>query len=130
MGQCDSLQPAAGFMVNAFGPPGHGCLYWGSNQISGWVPVQERNGDIYLARIVSGDVVLIGKLNTQIDVFWGNRGGVHVGPLHVNDENIEFISKNQLVLYHGCPSTRMNHFRLGLSLEVALTMGHQRMWQK
>ena len=105
MGQCESLQPVAGLMVNAFGPPKHGCLYWGSNQISGWGPVQERNGVIYLARIVSGDVVLIGKLNTQKGEFRGNRGGLNVGPIHVNDKNIEFLSKDPACLLPWMPYT-------------------------
>ena len=94
MGQCESLQTAAGFMVNVFGPPRHDCLYWGSNQISGWVPVQERNGKIYLAPIVSADVVLVGKLNTQKGDFWGKNGGVKVGPINVNDKYIEILSKD------------------------------------
>ena len=117
MGQCEFLQPAAGFMVNAFGPPRHDCLYWGSNQKSGWASVQERNGKIYLARIVSGDVVLIGKLNTQRNVFWGNKGGVRVGPLHVNDKNIEFLSKDP-----ACPVPWMP-YKAGEPLPVGAVTG-------
>ena len=69
LGQCESLQQAAGFLVNAFGPPRHGCLLWGSRQKSGWVPIQERGEGLYLARIITSNMALVGKWSNAENVF-------------------------------------------------------------
>ena len=94
LGQCESLQQAAGYVVNAFGPPRHGCILWGSRQNSGWVPIQEKNGEIYVARIVYGDAVVIGKWNTGSELFRANMEGIKVGPINGIESDIEFLFKD------------------------------------
>ena len=94
LGQCESLQPASGVMVNAFGPPRHGCLHWGSRQEPGWVPIVEENGYNYVARTLSVDVLLIATFDTYSYALWGNRGGVAVGPVEETDQDIEFFAKD------------------------------------
>ena len=94
LGQCKSLQPDIGIMVNAFGPLRLGCLHWGSKQKPGWEPVQEQNRGLYVARSASGDAVLIGKLNTKQNKLRANSEGAVI----VTDQDIEI-----LLLDTACP---------------------------
>ena len=93
LGPCESLQPAAGVMVNALGAARHDCLHWGSRKKPGWISVQARNGAISVARRVSGNVVLIGKINNLDNKFRANSEGTVVvtGPIQVTDEDIEIL---------------------------------------
>ena len=93
-GQCEPLQPATGVLVQAFGPPRHGCLHWGSRQELGWVPIVEENGHNYIARTISGDALLIATFDTYSFALWGNSDGVAVGPVKETDQNIEFLAKD------------------------------------
>ena len=93
LGQCESLQPASAVMVNAFGPPRNACVHWGSSQEPGFVPVQVRPG-VYVARAISGDAVVIGKLSSWSGRFWANLDGMQIGPLNVANSDIEILTKD------------------------------------
>ena len=92
LGQCESLQSAAGFVVSVFGPPRHGCIRWGSSQEPGSVTV--RVGSVDVARIVSGDTVLIGNFDFLSRQFWFNVKGVSFGPIYEADQDIELLIKD------------------------------------
>ena len=92
LSQCESLQPDAEFMVQAFGPPRHECLHWGSHQEQGRSPVREQNR--FAARIVSGDVLLIGTFYRYGKKFWANKAGVKVASAYETDSSIEFLFKD------------------------------------
>ena len=94
LGPCDSLQPAIGVLVNAFGPPRYDCLHWGSREEPGWVPIVEENGHNYIARTISGNILLIATFDTYSLSLWGNRDGVVVGPVKETDRDIEFLAKD------------------------------------
>ena len=117
-GQCESLQPAAGVIVNAFGPPRHSCLRWGSDQEAGWVPIQERNGYMYVARTTSNDVLIIGQFFTVSQELWANREGVHIGPVTGN-QNIEILTKDA-----ACPLPWMSYTAGEPLPSGAVTGGH------
>ena len=92
LGQCESLQSAAGFAVSVFGSPRLGCLRWGSNQEPGSVTVRVAAGNV--ARIVSVDTVLIGNSYPRSGQFWSNMEGVSVGPIREVDQDIELLIKD------------------------------------
>ena len=92
LGQCESLQSAGGFLVNAFGPPRQGCVRWGSSQEPGWVTVRMGLRDV--ARIMSSGAVLIGNYYFQWEIFWANKEGVSVGPVNEADQDIELLIKD------------------------------------
>ena len=91
LGECESLQLAAGMMVNAFGPPRHACVHWGSSGGPGWVPVRATYG--YAARVVIEDVVIIGIFYRNNGEFWSSTASERIGPLKEADHNIEILSK-------------------------------------
>ena len=92
LGMCESLKPAIGFTINAFGPPRDSCLHWGSRQEPGRIPV-EIPGMSYLARITVGNTLLIGKFDiAPLDKFWANNEGVRLGPVFETDRDIEFLT--------------------------------------
>ena len=91
-GQCESLQLAAGVLASVFGPPRQGCIRWGSNQEPGWVTVRVASADV--ARIFSGDVVLIGNFYFQIREFWANNQGLNIGPVYEVDQDVELLMKD------------------------------------
>ena len=102
--QCEFLQPAAGVIVNIFGPPRQGCLRWGSDQEPGWVPIQERDGDIYMARTINNDALIIGNFFVGVQELWANGEGVRIGPVTGN-ENIEVLTKNVVCIVRWLPYT-------------------------
>ena len=117
LGQCESLQQAAGYVVNAFGPPRHGCILWGPRQNPGWIPVQERGGALYVARIVSDDAVLIGKWNTGSELFRANIEGIKMGPINGKEHDIDFLFKGA-----DCPLSWMP-YKAGEPLPIGSVAG-------
>ena len=97
--QCQSLQPAAGVIVNVFGPPRQDCLRWGSDQGPGWVPIQERDGDLYVARTIINDSWFTGNFFVGSKELWANGEGVRIGPVTGN-KNIEVLTKNVICILH------------------------------
>ena len=92
LGKCESLIPATGFAINAFGPPRDSCLHWGSRQEPGRAPF-EIPGWSYLARIRVGNILLIGKFDVAPWwTFWANNDGVQLGPVSETDQDIEFLT--------------------------------------
>ena len=92
LGHCESLQPATGVIVNALGPPRHGCIRWSSDREPDWVVLRGTDG--YAARIVSGEALLIGTFYTGAEDFWGNKQSTSIGPVCEADQDIEFLSKD------------------------------------
>ena len=101
---CELLQPAAGVSVNAFGPPRLGCIQWSTNQGPGYERLEDQNGDMYIARVVSAGFVVIGLFDIAWGEFWGNRVGVKVGPVRESDQDIEFLAKDA-----ACPLPWMSY---------------------
>ena len=131
LSQCESLQPAVGTIVNAFGLPRHGCLHWVHSQVFGGLRTHIKVRDRYIARMTSGDVVLIGTFHVYVDdtrQFWANREGVQTSPVSETEEDIEILMP--AALCHGWPKRQVKHFRLRLSLVVNLLMDQKPMWRK
>ena len=97
LGQCESLQPATGVRVNTFGPPRHDCIHWGSVQEPGWVALRGTVG--HAARIVSGEVMLIGIFFPRTGQFWANKQNTGIGPVY---QDIQLMYKDAT-----CPSPWM-----------------------
>ena len=93
--KCESLEPAVGVTVNVFGPPRDVCVQWGPRHQHGRVPVEVQflGKVIYLARILTGNSLLVGKF-TLLGNFWANDEGVKVGPVLERDQDIEFLTKD------------------------------------
>ena len=99
LGQCDSVEADVGFMVMAFGPPRQVCLQWGSSNEHGRVPVQvevtvQRANYIYVARIIYGDNVLLGKFKVGHGKYYANNEGAAIGPILETDQEIESLTKD------------------------------------
>ena len=91
--RCEYLQPAAGVMVNGFGPPRHVCVNWVSSKGSGKLPIKIKGREFYAARIRSGGVVLIGTFYTRGQRrFYANREGLQIGPVLETDQDIEILT--------------------------------------
>ena len=92
-GPCESLEPTAGVLVNAFGPPRHGCLHWVPSQGTGGLRIKITGREIYAARITSGDVLLLGAFYPEEQrQFWANKEGVSIGPIFETDQDIEILT--------------------------------------
>ena len=92
LGKCESLAPAIGFSVNAFGPSRDSCLHWGSKQEHDHVLI-ETTGKTCLARIAIGNTLLIGKfVVAPLNTFWANNEGAQLVPVSETDQDIEFLS--------------------------------------
>ena len=91
LGECEFLTLSPGGSVNVFGPPRGSCLHWGSRQEYGRVPVA-ITGRSQLARITTGDAVLVGAFDIDPGKFWANNVGVLVGPVYESDPDIEFLT--------------------------------------
>ena len=63
LGQCESLAPAVGVLVNVFWQPRDVCLHWGSYQEPGRMAVGRGDDDppMYAGRIKIGQAMVIGK---------------------------------------------------------------------
>ena len=116
---CELLQPAAGVSVNAFGPPRLGCVQWSTNQGPGYERLEDQNGDMYIARIISAGSVVIGLFDIAWGEFWGNREGVKLGPVRESDQDIEFLAKDVT-----CPLPWMS-YRAGDQLPFGTVTGGQ-----
>ena len=92
--QCESLQPAAGVLVNGYKPSSHGCLHWGSAHRVGLVPVQIAGGYRYVARLGGNDVIPVGSFRETLRDFYANMEGEVIGPVYDSDQNIEILTKN------------------------------------
>ena len=92
-GPCESLEPTAGVLMNAFGPPRHGCLHWVPSQGTEGLRIQITGRESYAARITSGDVVLFGTFFSEGQrQFWANKEGVSIGPVFETDQDIEILT--------------------------------------
>ena len=115
-GQCESLQPSAGVIVNAFGPPRQDCLHWGSRHAPGRVPVQANRG--YVARIIRSKDVILGNLFVPSLQFWAHEGKSRkVGPVFETDSNLEILTKDA-----ACPLPWM-HYTAGEPLPFGVVTG-------
>ena len=93
LGQCESLQPAIGVMVNAIGPPRLGCIYWHSSQNVEGEPFQEMDGVRYIG-CLEGQCGSIVTFNTGGRVLWVNMEGERIGPISETDQTIEILTKH------------------------------------
>ena len=101
--QCESLQPTAGVLVNAFGPLRQGCLHWGARNEPGRVPVQGMRG--YVARFIRSKDVLLGTLFVASSQYWAHgEKSNKVGPVYETDPNLEILTKDV-----ACPLPWMNY---------------------
>ena len=119
--ECETLQPTPGVMVTVFGPPRHGCLHWGSSQESGFVPVEARDGVIYVARTLISDDVIIGNLFTNNGELWANRDGVRIGPITGTD--VEILTKDEACHLPWMPYTAGEPFPFGAVMGGRLADG-------
>ena len=92
--ECESLQPAAGVMVNGYRPSSHGCLHWGSALGAGLAPVQIMGGYRYVARFGGNDVIPVGSFTTTRRDFYANMEGEFIGPIYESDKNLEILTRN------------------------------------
>ena len=92
--KCESLVPVIGGAVNVFGPPRDTCVHWGSRDESGREPIEVWNDifNLYLARLLIGDALVVGKFKPFNGNFLVNNGNVDVGPIKEIDYNIEFLT--------------------------------------
>ena len=116
LGMCESLVPAIGVAVRAFGPPRDTCVHWGSREMHGRVPVelQELNKVIYLARVTRDDALLVGKFESSYGGrFWANDEGVRVGPVYAADQDIEFLALDPTCILIWMPYTAGGQLPVG-----------------
>ena len=64
LGQCESLAPAVGVMVNVYWSPRDVCLHWGSHQEVGRVAVGEggMSPPRYVGRTYVGEAMVLGQI--------------------------------------------------------------------
>ena len=95
-GQSDYLKADVGFMFNIFELPRNDCLLWGSCDEPGLVPIQAYLGSqmLYVARIVSKNILLIGKYRNVNRDFWANREGARVH-VHETNQQIYILTKDE-----------------------------------
>ena len=119
--KCESLIPAVGIAVNAFGPPRDTCVRWGSRQEHGRVPVELQNSRIiYLARITTDDALVVGKFHVNPSgQFWANNEGVPIGPVYETDRDIEFLTMEPT-----CTLPWMPYTAGGILPDGAISGGH------
>ena len=118
LGDCESLQPAVGVMVHAYGPPRLGCIYWLPSQNVEGEPSQGQGGVRY-AGCLEGQYGSIGTFNMDGRSFWANMEGEHIGPIFEADQTIEILTKHP-----ACPVPWMP-YTAGEPLPVgAVTGGH------
>ena len=106
--KCETLVPAVGIAINAFGPPRDTCVRWGSMQGHGRVPVELQYGGIviYVARITMGDALVVGKFHVNLGgQFWANNEGVKTGPVYETDQDIEILTMDPTCTLHWMPYT-------------------------
>ena len=114
--QCESLQPSAGVIVNAFGPPRQDCLHWGSRHEPGRVPVQTMRG--FVARIIRNKDVLLGNLSVGSLQYWAHGWKSRkVGPVYETDPKLEILTKDA-----ACPLPWM-HYTAGEMLPFGIVTG-------
>ena len=91
LGKCESLAAVVGGTIYAFGPLRDSCLQWSSthdpDRIQFEIPGVRR-----LARILTGETMLVGKFDISTEIFWANNEGVQVGPIYQTDQDIEFLT--------------------------------------
>ena len=114
LGKCESLEPTVGSAVNVFGPPRDNCVRWGSKHDPGRVPVQMSfdRFDLYLARIMINDILLIGSLISKNRMFWANNEGYRVGPIQETDQTVGFLTVglwDRLIFYMVIPILLRRH---------------------
>ena len=113
LSQCESLQPATGVMVQAFGPSRHDCLHWGSRGESGWVPIVAENGHFYVARTLHDEVLFIGTFK------FGKFRAIDAGVMVETNHDIKFLTKNSSCSLPWMPYTADEPLPFG-----AVTGGH------
>ena len=67
-----SLEPAPGFLFKAFEPTNYSCLYWGSHNEPGRLPVQMHDGGemLHVSRVAHNGNLIPGKCITIGQGFW------------------------------------------------------------
>ena len=89
-GACKRLEPAPGFLIQAFGPARDACLSWGSPDEPGRVPVQMHDGHetVYVARVLRSNALIPGKYATSGNGFWCSIEGDATGPINLEDVSV------------------------------------------
>ena len=92
--RCGSLVPVIGGAVQVFGPPQDTCVLWGSRDESGRQSIEVPNDGfvMYLARVMIGDILIVGIVKAQHGYFVANNENVRVGPIRETDHKIEFCT--------------------------------------
>ena len=93
LGQCESLAPAIGVMVNVYWQPRDVCLHWGSYQEPGGVAFGAgRNRPV--ARIKHGEALVVGKnaADHSDPHIWANYQGERIGAVHGSGNVIEVLT--------------------------------------
>ena len=80
LGQCATLVPASGVVVNAYGPERDTCLHWSAAQQTTLKPIWIFDGftDLYVARVVVGEGLVLGKLLVYDNHIYCNHEGTIV----------------------------------------------------
>ena len=101
LGQCESLKPAVGTMVNVFLQSRDDCLHWGSYQEPGRVAVGDVDVAVYVGRTMHGEAMVVGKF-LDVDNYdphiWANDQGERFSVDYGSDNAVEVLSTTA-----GCP---------------------------
>ena len=91
---CVILEPAPGFLVEAFGPYSHSCLRWGPHDEPNRTPIQMHDGlqMIYLSRLLRSNILIPGKYIADVQNFWCSIEGEKTGPIGL--EGVSFLTTN------------------------------------
>ena len=95
LGHCEFLRADVGFVATVYGQNQHDCLRWSSFEETGRVRVQGENPILCVARMISENTFLLGKLNFRAGIFRANNGGVSVGPIDDTDQEIDILTKDE-----------------------------------
>ena len=95
LGQCESLGPSAGVMVNVFRQSRDVCLHWGSYQEARHVAVGNANLRVYVGRTVHGEAMVVGKF-LDVDNYdphiWANDQGERFHVDYGSDNVVEVLT--------------------------------------
>ena len=91
--KCESLVPVIQGTVQVFGPPRYNCVHWGPRGESGRERIEVLfNGCfLYLARVLIGDALIVGKFKPHYGNFQSNKKNMDVGRIKETDHDIEFL---------------------------------------
>ena len=91
--QCEYLKADVGFLFNMFGLPHDDCLHWRPSNQTGRIPIKTYQGSqlLHVARIVSENILLIGKYRSLDRDFWANKEDVRIRAYATN-QSIEILT--------------------------------------